>query len=308
MTPLLRPDLATLEAALGPSPVTRFAPSPTGYLHLGHVVNAIYVWGIARALGGRVLLRVEDHDRIRSRPEYEAALLEDLAWLGFEPDAGLEPLLRQSDTPRVYEQALDALRTSTHVYACECSRKEIGGERYDGRCRGKALTPGPGRGIRVQLAAGDEAFEDALLGPLTQTPAEQCGDLLARDRDGHWTYQFAVTADDLRQAVTLVIRGADLVSSTGRQIRLARMLGRRNPPVFLHHPLIHDDRGEKLSKSAGDTGVRELREAGMTAPEAIGIAASRIGLVGPGQSIRASDVSQLFEPRAEARSPRPDLR
>jgi glutamyl-tRNA synthetase/glutamyl-Q tRNA(Asp) synthetase len=242
-----------------------------------------------------VLLRVEDHDRIRCRPEYEAALLEDLAWLGFEPDFGLEPLLRQSETPSAYEQALDTLRATTHVYACECSRKDIGGERYDGRCSGRGLEITPGRGIRVQLRNGAEDFDDALLGPLSQVPAEQCGDLLVKDRDGHWTYQFAVTVDDKRQHVTLVIRGADLVSSTGRQILLARMMGRENAPVFLHHPLIHDDSGEKLSKSAGDTGVRELRGIGVSAPEVIGIAASRVGLVDSGTSIYASEVSQLFE-------------
>ena len=291
---LLHPDLAKLEAAIVAPPVTRFAPSPTGYLHLGHVVNAIYIWGVARALGGRVLLRVEDHDRVRSRPEYEDAILEDLDWLGFEPDAGLDPLVRQSETPWVYEQALDRLRGSTHVYACECSRRDIGSERYDGRCRMRGLEGGAGRGIRVQLGLGAEEIEDALLGRLMQVPAEQCGDLLARDRDGHWTYQFAVTVDDFRQDVTLVIRGADLVSSTGRQVLLARMLGRRNAPVFVHHPLIHDVRGEKLSKSAGDTGVRELRAAGLTAPEVIGIAASRVGLLNIKQSIRASDVAQLF--------------
>jgi glutamyl-Q tRNA(Asp) synthetase len=291
----LRPHLATLETVLGAPPRTRFAPCPTGYLHLGHVVNAIYVWGIARALGGRVLLRIEDHDRIRSRPPFEAALLKDLAWLGFEPDSGLQPIVRQSDTPWVYEAALERLRASTHVYACDCSRKDIGGERYEGRCRERGLQSGPGRGIRVRLAPEAEIFEDALLGRLTHVPAEQCGDLLARDRDGHWTYQFAVTVDDMRQGVTLVIRGADLVSSTGRQILLARLLGRSNFPVFLHHPLIHDARGEKLSKSAGDTGVRELRRRGLTAPEVIGMAASRIGLVDPGRSIRASEVSELFE-------------
>src|SRR4030095_14611554 len=103
---VIRPDLGALTSQLGPSPLTRFAPSPTGYLHLGHVVNAIYVWGLARALGGRVLLRIEDHDRIRCRPDYERALFEDLAWLGFEPDIGLDPQLRQSETPLVDEQAL----------------------------------------------------------------------------------------------------------------------------------------------------------------------------------------------------------
>jgi glutamyl-tRNA synthetase/glutamyl-Q tRNA(Asp) synthetase len=290
----LRPDLARLEAVLDAPLLTRFAPSPTGFLHLGHVVNAIYVWGVARAMGGRVLLRVEDHDRIRSRPDYEAALLQDLAWLGFEPDAGLAPLLRQSDMPSVYEDALAQLRTTTEVYACECSRKDIGGERYDGRCRQRSLPPGPGKSLRVRLAGGTETFEDALLGPLTQVPAEQCGDLLVRDRDGHWTYQFAVTVDDTRQNVTLVIRGGDLVSSTGRQIQLARLLGRRNAPIFLHHPLIHDERGEKLSKSAGDTGVRDLRSAGLSAPEVIGLAAYQVGLIGAPAPIRASEVAGLF--------------
>jgi glutamyl-Q tRNA(Asp) synthetase len=291
----LRPNLVRLETVLGAPPITRFAPSPTGYLHLGHVVNAIYVWGVARALGGQVLLRVEDHDRIRSRPEYETALLQDLAWLGFEPDAGLDPVLRQSDGPSVYEEALSSLRISTEVYVCECSRKEIGGERYDGRCRRRALQDGPGRGIRARLGDETETFQDALLGRLTQVPAEQCGDLLIRDRDGNWTYQFAVTVDDMRQHVTLVIRGADLVSSTGRQILLARTLGRRNAPIFLHHPLIHDESGEKLSKSAGDTGVRDLRSAGVSAPEVIGMAASRIGLLSPGESVAASDVATLFQ-------------
>jgi glutamyl-tRNA synthetase/glutamyl-Q tRNA(Asp) synthetase len=293
--PLLRPDLARLASAVGPSPLTRFAPSPTGYLHLGHVVNAIYVWGIARALGGRVLLRIEDHDRIRCRPEYERALLDDIACLGFEPDLGVDPPIRQSARSHEYEQALDRLRDSTLVYACDCSRKDIGGERYNGRCRLRKLEFRHGCGIRVQLGRDEEVFEDALLGHQRQTPAEQCGDLLAKDRDGHWTYQFAATVDDLRQGVTLVIRGADLVSSTGRQLLLARMLGRRKPPVFLHHTLIRDSVGEKLSKSAGDAGVRELRAAGLSASEVIGIAAARAGLLNPGDSIRARDVARLFQ-------------
>src|SRR5712691_230263 len=107
MQAVLRPDLDRLARELPPQPRTRFAPSPTGYLHLGHVVNAIYVWGVARAAGGRVLLRMEDHDRIRCRPRYEAAILEDLEWLGFEPDEGLRPLVRQSDRAHVYEEALE---------------------------------------------------------------------------------------------------------------------------------------------------------------------------------------------------------
>jgi glutamyl-tRNA synthetase/glutamyl-Q tRNA(Asp) synthetase len=258
--------------------VTRFAPSPTGYLHLGHVVNAIYVWGVARAAGGRVLLRMEDHDRIRCRPRYEAAILEDLEWLGFEPDEGLRPLVRQSDRARVYEEALERLRAAHHVYACDCSRKQMAGERYDGRCRDRGLRDAPGCGLRVRIEPGTERFEDLLLGTIEQTPADQCGDLLLRDRDGHWTYQFAVTVDDMLQGITHVIRGADLLASTGRQLRLARMLGRIDAPEYLHHPLILKPNGEKLSKSSADTGVRELRQAGMTAADVIGLASAATGL------------------------------
>ena len=291
---MLRPDLAAAAARFIGPPVTRFAPSPTGYLHLGHIVNAIYTWGIARALGGRVLLRLEDHDRIRSRPEYEAAIVEDLDWLGFAPDEGRHPLTRQSDTPDSYRDALDALRQTTQVYACDCSRSDIGGERYSGRCRGRGLPEGPGRGIRVRFDEKTVHAYDLLSGTLGQTPAEQCGDLLLRDRDGNWTYQFAVTVDDLRQGVTLVIRGVDLLTSTGRQALLAQMLGRHTPPVFLHHPLIMGPNGEKLSKSASDTGVRELRADGLAPEDVIGRAAAAIGLTASAKRISARDVPSLF--------------
>jgi len=295
--PPVRPDLAALAARLPGPPLTRFAPAPTGFLHLGHVVNAIYVWGLARALGGRVLLRVEDHDRVRSRPEFESALLEDLAWLGFEPDLGASPLLRQSDTPDVYADAVARAAQRSHVYACACSRKDVGGARYDGRCRDLGLQPGPGVGLRVQLTGMVESFVDALLGPQRQTPAQQCGDLLVRDRDGHWTYQLAVTVDDLRQAVTLVIRGEDLLASTGRQMGLGRLLGRATPPVFLHHPLLLDPLGRKLSKSAADTGVRELRAAGLSPSEVVGRAAAAVGLLEDRRAVSAADVEALFERR-----------
>lgn len=289
-----RADLDRIRPRLGSPILTRFAPSPTGYLHLGHVVNAIYVWGIARALGGHVLLRIEDHDRIRCRPEYEAALLEDLDWLGFLADAGRDPLLRQSDNDAAYQRALAHLRRTAAVYACDCSRKDIGSELYTGRCRARGLADARGLGLRVAIAPGIERFDDLLLGPQEQTPASQCGDLLLRDRDGHWTYQFAVTVDDHRQDVTLVIRGADLLASTGRQLRLGRMLGRTVAPHFLHHPLIEKRPGEKLSKSDGDTGVRDLRRIGITAPEVIGRAAAAVGLIEGERPIDAARVAELF--------------
>ena len=274
--------------------LTRFAPSPTGYLHLGHVVNAIYVWGVAGACGGRVRLRIEDHDRIRSRPPFERALLEDLAWLGFVPDEGRDPIDRQSDRPGVYEAALRQLARTAHVYGCTCSRKDIGGEHYGGRCRDRGLPMTTGTSIRVHLEPGSEHFDDLRLGPIDQDPAAQCGDLLLKDRDGHWTYQFAVTVDDVQQGITTVIRGADLLASTGRQIRLARLLGRATPAQYLHHPLIANATGEKLSKAARDTGIRELRAQGESPEKVIGLAAAAVGLAPHGTLLPATDVRRLF--------------
>lgn len=262
-----------------PPPVTRFAPSPTGYLHLGHVVNAIYVWGLARARGGRVILRIEDHDRLRCRQQYEAALLDDLDWLGFVPDAGRHPLDRQSDRLRDFADTLEALDRQRLVYACDCSRKRVGGQPYDGRCRERGLGREPGHGLRVRL------------------DGEPSGDLLVRDRDGHWTYQFAVTVDDTRQGITLVVRGQDLEDSTGRQVALARLLGRTAPPEFVHHPLIVDSTGRKLSKSAQDTGIRDLRAAGLAPETVVGRAAAAAGLIDSPGAVSAADVATLFTRR-----------
>lgn len=303
-------DLAALRGRLPPSPITRFAPSPTGFLHLGHVANAIYVWGVARALGGRVLLRVEDHDRGRSRPEYEAAALEDLEWLGFEPDLGAADelrrgasLYRQSDCDGSYRAALEQLARVGRVYACGCSRKEIAAEsgdplneetRYPGRCRDRGLPLTGGNGLRAVMEPGAETFTDALMGAVTQVPSEQCGDLLLRDRTGNWTYQFAVVVDDGRHEVDLVVRGEDLLPSTGRQIRLSRILGRALPPLFLHHPLIRRADGAKLSKSNGDTGIRELRGAGASRETVLGRAAWLTGLVDRPRGLSAKDLPALF--------------
>ena len=259
--------------------VTRFAPAPTGHLHIGHLVNAIHVWGAARRHAGRVRLRIEDHDGQRSRREFEASILEDLAWLGFVADG---PLVRQSERGGLYDAALARLRSEGLVYACECSRQEISAAAavraaaselwYPGTCASKNLPDAPGRALRVRLARSDERFDDLLQGPQLQVPSEQCGDLLVRDRHGYWTYQFAVTVDDLEQGVNLVIRGIDLLASTGRQIQLARMLGRPEPPRFMHHPLVMKSATQKLSKSDGDTGIREMRAAGATSEEVLAIA------------------------------------
>ena len=275
---------------------TRFAPAPTGWLHLGHVLNAEYVWNSARGRGAEVLLRIEDHDRERSRPEYEAGILDDLDWLGYEPDIFPTRAFRsgrcdgrQSDRDGVYRDALEILRAQGLVYACDCTRRVLLAAApresadaseiyYPGTCRGKNLPLADGYGWRLRIDPGDETFEDVRLGPQRQDPARQCGDVLVRDRHGNWTYQFAVTVDDWRQEIDLVIRGVDLLQSTGRQIRIGKLLGRDRPPSFLHHPLIMKSADQKLSKSDGDTGVRDLRARGWTPDDVIAAARSGGGL------------------------------
>ena len=292
--------------------ISRFAPAPTGYLHLGHVLNAVYVWRTCP----RVLLRIEDHDRQRSRPEFDAAILEDLDWLGFRWDG---PVIRQSTRGDIYSHALERLRSQGLVYACACSRNDIaatqaalkgsatddtrrvapadGASRvaqafrpadgelaYPGTCRDRRLADGPGMTLRLRLEPSVERFVDLRLGPQEQRPYLQCGDLALRDRDGNWTYQFAATVDDFEQGITHVVRGEDLLESTGRQIQLARLLGRSDPPVFLHHPLIMKPAplahafgpAVKLSKSDCDTGVRDLRAQGWLPEQVIGAATSSI--------------------------------
>ncbi len=288
-------------------PLSRFAPAPTGYLHLGHVANAIYVWGVTKAAGGAILLRIEDHDRRRSRAVYEQALLEDLEWLGFVPDRPPFAAFRggacdgrQRDRTAVYDAALATLRAAGRVYACDCSRADIlrdsgGGDelRYPGTCRDRHLDDGPGRGLRVRLDATVERFVDLRHGPQVQQPSAQCGDVLVRDRDGNWTYQFVAAVDDLVQGVTLVVRGDDLLASTGRQIQLARLLGREAPPRFLHHGLIMKTATQKLSKSDGDTSVREQRAHRRSAADIIGQAAALVGLCGTPAPLFAADVPRL---------------
>jgi glutamyl/glutaminyl-tRNA synthetase len=153
----------------------------------------------------------------------------------------------------------------------------------------------PGCGVRVRLEPHVERFDDWLHGWQEQRPSEQCGDLLARDREGNWTYQFAAAVDDLRQGITLVVRGDDLLSSTGRQIQLARLLGRVEPPAFLHHPLIMKSPTQKLSKSDGDTGVRELRASGWSAERVIGHAAALVGLLEQPRDLSAVATAGLFD-------------
>jgi glutamyl/glutaminyl-tRNA synthetase len=285
-----------LAAAVPSGATTRFAPAPTGRLHLGHLANAIFVWGLARRAGGRVLLRIEDHDRQRCRPEYEAALLDDLDRLGIAADEPATDALRrgpspyrQSDNAAIYAGAVNELRARGLVYACDCSRSTFdawnaasgrpwAGSGCPGGCRERALSDEPGRTLRVVLGEGDESWADVLRGA-SGGPVAPAGDLPIRDRNGNWTYALCVVVDDMRQGLDLVVRGEDLLDATPAQIRLGRALGRQSPPAFAHHPLVRRPDGSKLSKADGDTAIGDLLDAGRTPEELFGEAAHRVGLL-----------------------------
>lgn len=292
---------------------TRFAPAPTGPLHLGHVVNAIHVWGLGARMAAQVVLRVEDHDRQRSRPGFEAGLLDDLDWLGFAAD--VHPTgefragrceSRQSDRTAMYEAAAAALVERGLVYGCTCSRQTIADRQralggpataYPGTCRAGATAPAAGLTWRVRIEPGLETFDDLLHGPRQQDPAALHGDVAIRDRRGNWTYTFAVVVDDLLQGIDLVIRGDDLIDATGGQIRLARTIGRPAQADFAHHPLLMRSRTQKLSKADGATGLADLRRAGWSPARVIGHAAALAGLAPAGTELRAGDVARLFAGR-----------
>jgi glutamyl-Q tRNA(Asp) synthetase len=284
----------------GRSVRTRFAPAPTGYLHLGHVANAIHVWGMARAAGASVLLRIEDHDRQRCRGPFDTAILEDLAWLGFVPDAGP---VRQSDDDAPYDAALADLRRAGLAYGCDCTRAtfaawtEAAGRPWRGvGCPGGCRERGAAEiTIRAALGAGTETWMDRLVGPCSGD-AVPAGDPVIRDRHGNWTYGFAVVVDDARHGVDLVVRGRDLLDATPMQIRLATRLGRAVPPVFAHHPLIRRPDGRKLSKVDGATAVRDLRQSGRRPEDVIGEAAAAVGLLHAPRPIPAAEVESLFGP------------
>jgi len=311
--------VTALRARLPTAPLTRFAPAPTGPLHLGHVVNALYVWGLAGALGGRVLLRIEDHDRQRARAENERMILDDLDWLGFSADLYPSSAYRngpcdgrQSERNQVYLGALAPLIAAGLVYGCQCSRASQAAadplfqppstnpaeRRYAGTCRDRGIVPGDGVGWRLRLNPGSEVFDDALLGRQEQDPSLQCGDLLLRDRLGNWTYQCVAAIDDAVQGVTLVVRGHDLLSSTGRQLRLARIAGRATAPEFVHHPLVMKSATQKLSKSDGDSGIRDLRSAGWSAGRVIGCAAALAGLTQASDPLTVQELPKLFGQQA----------
>ena len=230
----------------------RFAPSPTGPLHFGSLVAAVASWLDARSQGGEWLVRIEDVDETRTVPGAAEAILAQLDMFGLRHDG---TIVRQSERKRLYEQALERLSSEGLVYRCRCSRREIAdssptgpdGLVYPGTCRELALAPSTPGADRLRSEGEPIAFEDRVQGPVTQQVDRDIGDFVLKRRDGLHAYQLAVVVDDADQRVTDVVRGADLLASTPRQILLQRRLGFPTPH-YLHFPVATDKRGEKLSK------------------------------------------------------------
>lgn len=229
----------------------RFAPSPTGPLHMGSLVTALASWLDARAHGGTWLVRVEDLDPPREVPGAKQAILAALAARGMVSD---EPVVFQSTRGELYEAAFGALRAAEHVYGCACSRAQIdsdagGAAVYPGTCR--AGTGGrPVRAWRFRVPDEIVGFADRACGAVAQALPDAVGDFVVRRADGLWAYQLAVVVDDAEQRITDVVRGADLLDNTPRQIAQQRALGYPTPR-YLHVPLVLNERGEKLSKQSG---------------------------------------------------------
>ncbi len=282
-----------------PSPiVTRFAPSPTGHLHLGHALSALFAFRAAREGGGRFLLRIEDIDRTRCRPEFEAAVKEDLAWLGLTWE---EPVRRQSEHFDDYRAALDRLEGMGVLYPCFCTRRQVqaeiaaspaaphgpDGPLYPGTCRALAaperarrIAAGVPYAIRLDAAAairrcGALHWHDHRRGRQAAAP-ERLGDVVLARKEVPASYHLAVTIDDALQGVTLVTRGADLFDATHVH-RLLQALLDLPVPEYHHHPLLTGADGKRLAKRDRAATLRELRAAGRTPAEVLAMA-----LAGPG--------------------------
>jgi glutamyl-Q tRNA(Asp) synthetase len=294
---------AGLEGGVGGRMCTRFAPSPTGLLHLGHAYSALVGQGRARRAGGRFLLRIEDIDRGRSRREYEEAIYEDLRWLGVEWQG---EVWRQSERMGEYEAALGRLREAGLMYPCFCTRREIqveieaaggapqgaDGLVYPGTCRGlgqrereRRLAAGEAHAWRLDVGAalaglgmGEEelGWDDLCAGPQEVVPGV-VGDAVLARKDVPTSYHLAVVCDDAAQGVSEVVRGRDLIQATPLHRLLQRLLGLAEVGYY-HHELIVDEAGVRLAKRDGARSLRAMREAGMGVEEVLGLLGSRCSL------------------------------
>lgn len=266
--------------------LTRFAPSPTGPLHLGHAYSALTAFDRAQAQGGTFLLRIEDIDRSRCRPEWEAQIYDDLHWLGL---SWPEPVMRQSDRLPAYAAALDRLAALGLLYPCRCTRADIraalsapqegamgpDGPVYPGTCRHRQMAEaGPQDAIRLDMAkamalSGSISFRE--YGPLRaglhsislRQMVETIGDVVLARRDMGTSYHLSVTVDDAAQGVTEVVRGIDLFEATAIHVLLQRLLN-NSTPTYWHHDLIRDDQGKRLAKRDDARAIALYRNEGAT--------------------------------------------
>ncbi len=292
---------------LSPKADGRFAPSPTGPLHLGNLRTALLAWLFARSAGTRFLVRVEDLDRSRVRPDVEEAQLADLRAIGLDWD-GL--VVRQSERIPLYEEAIARLDSDGHLYPCYCTRAEIrasvsaphgipAADRYPGTCRKLTATERAEReatgrppALRVRAEGARVAFEDRLLG----RHEEEVDDFVVRRNDGAPAYQLAVTVDDAAQEIGEVVRGADLVDSTPRQLLLAYLLGLPVAPRYAHVPLVLGPDGRRLAKRHGAVTLAERSLLGEEPGEILGWMARSLGLAELGEAPTPADLLARFAP------------
>lgn len=265
--------------------VGRLAPSPTGYLHLGHAWTFWQAAERARIRGGRLLLRIDDLDRDRSRPEFVAACEEDLRWLGLRWNP---PVVRQSERVGLYREALKRLIGAGLAYPCVCSRRELAVSAlaphdeddepvYGGKCRSLPASEfREGVNYRLRTPDGQSVVvQDLNLGPQTYECGRDFGDFLLWRKDGVPSYQLATVVDDAAMGVTEVVRGRDLLKSAARQMLVARGLG-LDSPAWFHVELLRDEQGARLAKRHDALAIRKLREQGMKADEVVALARERL--------------------------------
>jgi glutamyl-tRNA synthetase len=297
----------------------RFAPSPTGDLHLGSAASALLGWLFARSAGGAFVLRVEDIDTPRVRPGVEARQMDDLGWLGLGWDEGPDvggpyAPYRQSERTSLYNRALASLAVRGLTYYCDCSRAEIArvasaphagdeGPRYPGTCREHGMKPRDFKrppAVRLKVPPREVALEDRLKGSIVENVESVVGDFVLRRGDGVYAYQLAVVVDDLAMGITEVVRGADLLGSTARQVLLAELLGAA-PPRFAHHPMVIASDGTRLAKRAGGISLRDHRAAGVPPTRVLAVLARALGLTDPEQrEISADELLRGFDAKRVA--------
>jgi glutamyl-tRNA synthetase len=294
----------------------RYAPSPTGDLHLGNLRTALLAWLFARCRGGQFVLRVEDLDRPRVRQGATQRMLDDLRWLGIDWDEGPDvggPYgpYTQSERQAIYIACLQDLQDVGLIYPCYCSRAEIAraasapheeeGPRYPGTCRNldeerRRALEAAGRRPSLRFLVDDErvvTFDDLLMGRQQQYVQKVVGDFIVRRADGIFAYQFAVVVDDALMRINQVVRGADLLASTARQILLYEALSSAIP-AFAHVPLVLDREGKRLSKRLQSEGLGPLRAAGVTPAQVVGQLAASCGLVEQGTAMSAGELAQQY--------------